>query len=384
MRGMHIWAGLGIALMLALAPRLARTADKDDPDPRLLLVLPIFGERLPEMELPWAEHLTESLLLALPEGSMLVEAQEPTGPVLPGTVEQIARQRGAQLGAQAVMWGELVQPGPCRAPRMIRLRILELQTEKLLTRELCPEGAGRDDISRAISLTVVHALRAGEFESLHSIDRKQPKLRKTIRRIPKVPKCPDPEPCPDCPSPCPDPAPAWRSPLFISAAAAYSSHPGWQSYGLGGEVGFAWAPVDWFEIGLGLQAMRGRSIELDEVHALYSSWPLGLWLGFRLQIEPIELVLSTGAHVAFSRLDVLLERLELATSVERINPTLFVRAAMRIWTPWGFGIQLNAGPTFFLRRQRYTYGTTSGTETVLSMQTTSLEAGVGLVVPIRL
>lgn len=370
-----------VLALLAWPPR-ASAEEPGQPEP-LLVVMPIFGTSPPEMELPWAEHLAESLLLALPVNSLRVTAQEPTGPVLPGTVEPVARQRGDELGAAAVMWGELIPAGPCSAPRMIRLRILDLGTETLYTRELCPEQAGRDDISRAMALAAVTALRSGEVGELRIPEAKRhPKPR--ISRAPRCPKCRACAPCPDCP-PCPVAATARPHPsqgrLFVRLGPQATSHPRWSSAGYGVEAGLLWAPLTWLEIGVGMQALRGRSFRAEDVQALYTSWPVLVWLGFWWQDGELELGLTLGGQVAWTRLDVLLERLETATSVERVNPVVYARAGLRYWTPWGFGLQLQAGPAVFLRRQQYTYGTTLGNETVLHMQTVSLEAGLHLIVP---
>jgi hypothetical protein len=169
--------------------------------------------------------------------------------------------------------------------------------------------------------------------------------------------------------------------LFILVGPQLTSHPRWSAMGLGAEAGLSWAPEPWLELGVGLQALRGRTLVAQDVRALYTSWPLLVWLGLRLRTGDLELGLSLGGQLAWTRLDVLLERLETSTSIQRINPVVYARAAIRYWTPWGFGLQLQAGPAVFLRRQRYTYGTSLGTETVLRMQTVSLEAGVQLVVP---
>ncbi len=379
------WLALILVAGLLGSATTARAQQADDG--RLLVVFPIFGTCPPEMRLPWAGHVAESLLLELPAGSLRVEAQEPTDPVMPGTVEQVARQRGAELGAQAVLWGELAPPGSCKAPRTIRLRILDLENEKLLNRELCPEDAAFEDISRAIALATLAALRSGEVQSLKLIEDNAPPVRKLASAIDEAPSCPEcPEcpacaPCPETPRPPPCPSP-WESDVFLTIGGQFSSHPGWDSVGFGAEAGLSWAPLSWLELGLGLQALRGRSVEVDEVHALYTSWPALIWAAFRLVSGTFEVQAAVGLQVAWSRMDVLLPRLEVATSIERVNPAIYGRVGLRYWTPWGFGLQLVAGPTVYLRRQRYTYGTEYATRTVMSMQTVSLEAGLHLVVPV--
>jgi hypothetical protein len=161
-----------------------------------------------------------------------------------------------------------------------------------------------------------------------------------------------------------------------------SSQPSWRALGLGAEIDLVFAPLAWLELGIGFQAMRGRSVAIDEVQALYTSWPIHAWSGFRLGFEEWELDLSVGLQLAWTRMEALLERLGGAVEVARLNPALFGRLGLRYYTPWGIALQLVGGPTGYLRRQRYTYGAASGMQTVLRMQSVSLEAGLQLVVPL--
>ncbi len=374
--------GLLALLLWPFAPARA------DGDPRTLLVLPIFGAAPPELEVPWAERLAESLKLEL-ETSVEVVAQEPTGPLAPGAIEPTARRRAHELGAAAVLWGELIAAGACPAPRRIRLRILDPANEQLVVREVCPSATDVDALSRAIALAVANALRAGEVASL-AIPAAAPAARPRPRRrtIPPAPRDGDPRrPCPKCP-PCPAPRPvpppvrmarSWPH-WTLALGGLYSSHPSWSSTSLGLGVGLGYSPLAWLDIGLELQALRGRRVAVDEVQALYTAWPVVLRLALGWRARSWGLGADLGLKLSWSRLDVLLERLQETKSVERLNPALLLRARFRYWTPWGIGLELSAGPVVYLRRQRYVYGGADRLSTVLSMQEVSLEAGLSLLV----
>lgn len=376
---------IGLAALLLGSLGAARA----DSEPRTLLVLPIFGAAPPELEVPWAERLAESLKLELATDVEVV-AQEPTGPLAPGAIEPTARQRTHELGAAAVLWGELIAAGDCPAPRRIRLRILDPASEQLVVREVCPSATDVDALSRAIALAVANALRAGEVASL-PIPTAAPAARPRPRRrpIPPAPRDGDlRRPCPKC-SPCPAPRPlppsaarierSW-SHWTLAVGGLYSSHPSWSAASLGLGVGLGYRPLAWLDIGLELQALRGRRVAVDEVQALYTAWPVVLRLALGWRARSWSVGADLGLKLSWSRLDVLLERLQETKSVERLNPALLLRARFRYWTPWGIGFELHAGPAVYLRRQRYTYGGADQLSTVLSMQEVSLEAGLALVV----
>jgi hypothetical protein len=374
---------IGLAALLLWPLGAARA----DGEPGTLLVLPIFGAAPPELEVPWAERLAESLKLELATGVEVV-AQEPTAALAPGAIEPTARQRAHELGAAAVLWGELIAAGDCPAPRRIRLRILDPTNEQLVVREVCPSATDIDALSRAIALAVANALRAGEVASL-PIPAAAPARRPRPRRRPIPPAPRDGElrrPCPKCPPrPAPRPLPPTRTerswPQWtLAVGGLYSSHPSWSAASLGLGVGLGYRPLAWLDIGLELQALRGRRVAVDEVQALYTAWPLVLHLALDWRARGWSLGAELGLKLSWSRLDVLLERLQETKSVERLNPAVLLRARFRYWTPWGIGFALYVGPAVYLRRQRYTYGGTDQLSTVLSMQEVSLEAGLSLLV----
>lgn len=362
-----LWLGLGLASRARAEGRL--------------VVLPIFGVCPPELSLPSAARLAEAILLELPGSDLEVEAQQPAGRPHPAGAEALARERALELEAQAAVWGELLPPGDCRAARSIGIRILDLGSDERLERILCPEGVDLDGLARAVGLAVADALQSGQVAGI------------SIRTAPgpapgpQCPPCPQAAPCPDCPpcperTPCPPPPVDRRDRLVLAAGAAFSSHPTWSGWGLGLGGELAYAPLEWLEIGVGLAGMRGRRVELDAVDSLFTHWPTRLWTGARLRWGSFEALGRLGFQLAWTRLDVLLPELGSSTSIERFNPAVFGRLGLRWWSPWGFGLELCAGPSVFLRRQRYTYGYGEAEGTVLSMQAVSLEAGLRLVVGI--
>ncbi len=229
----------------------------------LLLVLPILGECPPEMSLPDESHLAESILLELPvlggpqgETPLRVQAEKPAGLSEGESWEAELRRRGAELGAVAVLWAELLPPGDCAASRRVGLRILDLERDVLLERNICPSGAGAASLSRAMALATVLALAAGEIPGLPVRPREQ------IAEVSPAPVVPDVKPadktaqaCPICPPP-PGKPPVPRSTWFLSAGGHFSSHPNWSSWGMGVEGALAWSPWYWFELGLGLGVNR--------------------------------------------------------------------------------------------------------------------------------
>ncbi|MBW1871180.1 MAG: hypothetical protein JRJ19_03895, partial [Deltaproteobacteria bacterium] len=121
-------------------------------DERLLLVLPIFGVAPPEISLPSANSMAESLLLELPDKSLKIVSEHPAGRIEPEDIESVIRARAEELGAKGVVWGELVRPNKCPAVRLVRIRILDLGSGIILDRDLCPQATGAETLSRAIAL----------------------------------------------------------------------------------------------------------------------------------------------------------------------------------------------------------------------------------------
>jgi hypothetical protein len=347
---------------------------------RRLLVLPIFGVVPPEMEIPRAGRIAESLLLELPGGIQVI-TEEPAGKLVPEDIEELVRFRAEDLRAVAVVWGELKAPKTCQAPRLVRIRILDLGSNLILDRDLCPEEADAGALSRAIAVATMTALRSGLVQSLSFIGDRERTVAEKIPPAPECPECPEPKPCPqpepcppcECPG-CPEPG---RPRFFLAAGPLFTSHPTWSSRGLGAGVEVSYSPLGWLEAGLGVQAVRGRHVRVTDVDALYTSWPALLFGGLA-----VEATVDLGFMLTWSRLDALLEAQEAkkTAEVERVNPGVFARAGLRFWITRHAGLHLLLGSTVYLRRQRYTYGYYGFAGTVLSMQVASLEGLVLFVV----
>lgn len=345
---------------------------------RKLLVLPIFGVVPPEMEIPRAQRIAESLLLELPE-SIQVVAEEPAGKLVPEDIEGLVRSRAEELEAVAVVWGELKVPKTCQAPRLVRIRILDLGSNLILDRDLCPEEADTGALSRAIAVATMNALRSGLVQSLSLIGDHAKKVAKTIPQAPKCPKpppCPEPEPCPVCECPqcpvCPRPK---RPRFFLAAGPLFTSHPRWDSYGLGAALELSYSPLGWLEVGLGVQAVRGRHVQVTDVDALYTSWPAVAFGRVRFGGSALEVTADLGFMLTWSRLDVLLEggQSSKIEEIERVNPGVFGRAGLRYWVSEDVGLHLLIGSTVYLRRQKYTYAYYSFPTSILSMHLVSFE-----------
>jgi hypothetical protein len=358
-------------------------------DQRLLLVLPIFGVAPPEISLPSANSIAESLMLELPDKSLKIVSEHPAGRIVPEDIEGLIRARAEELGAKGAVWGELRRPDKCPAPRLVRIRILDLGSGIILDRDLCPQTAGVETLSRAIALATANALRSGLVESLKLID-DAPKTKKLVAKIPRArrkkpcPKsepCPKPKPCPECDPEdvCPKPA---RPVLFLSAGGFATSHPKWGSYGLGAAIELSYSPLSWLEVGLGFLASRARSVQVTDVNALYSNWPMLLWARAYLGNQQIEGTFDVGFIAAWSRLNALLSQFDTSIQVDRFNPAVFGRLGLRWWIHPRIGLHFTVGSSVYLRRQRYTYGYLGIPVEVLSLMAWSLEGQIMVVVPI--
>jgi len=360
-------------------------ARAEEPE-RRLLVLPIFGVVPPEMEIPRAQRIAESLLLELP-GSISVMAEEPAGELVPEDVEALVRARAEELEAVAVVWGELKAPKTCQAPRLVRIRILDLGSNLILDRDLCPEEADAEALSRAIAVATMNALRSGLVQSLSLIGDHAEKVAQAIPKAPKCPPCPEPKPCPkpepcsecECPL-CPECPKPPRPDFCLGAGFLFTSHPQWGSYGLGVAAELSYAPLNWLEVGAGIQAVRGRHVNVTDVDALYTSWPAILFGRVRFLFSRLELTADLGFMLTFSRLDVLLEagQAKKTEEIERLNPGVFARAGLRLWLSENVGLHLLAGPSVYLRRQRYIYSYYGFPTAILSMQLVSLDTQLQL------
>jgi len=378
-----------VAVVLVVLAGLPAWAQKSEE--RVILVLPIFGVPPPEMDLPGAKHIAESLLLQLPEENLKVVSERPAGRVLPDELEKTVKARALELDARAVIWGELLRPGECRAPRIVRIRILDPGAHTILDRDLCPEGTGAETLSLAIAVACANALRSGLIQSLGMIGEAGRKkiaagIPKAHRRVQKRMKCPKPKACP-APAPCPvckqekiltaEPRRSWR----LSAGSFYTSHPRWESYGVGAMLEISWAPLDWLELGLGIRASRGRRIEVTEVKAVYSNWPLYAWARGLLGNDILQGTLDLGFVADWSRLDALLDRFDNSIRIDRFNPALICRLGVLWWVSERLGLHLLAGSTVYLRRQRYSYSYLGLPVEVLDLSSWSLELALLLVVP---
>jgi hypothetical protein len=376
----------GLLVIIAGSPAWAQKSEE-----RMILVLPIFGTPPPEMELPGAEHLAESLLLQLPGEHIKVVNERPAGRIPLGDLESAVKTRARELDARAAIWGELRRPVTCKAPRIVRIRILDPGTDTILDRDLCPEGTGAETLSLAIAVACANALRSGLIQSLGMIGEAAKKkvadgIPKARRKVQKRMKCPKPKACP-AHEPCPvckkeiittdEPRRLFR----LSAGPFFTSHPRWESYGLGAMLEVSWAPLDWLELGLGIRASRGRRIEVTEVKSVYSNWPLYIFARGGLGNKVVRGTLDLGFVADWSRLDALLDRFDNSIRIDRFNPALICRLGVLWWVKARLGLHLLAGSTIYLKRQRYSYSYLGLPVEVLNLSSWSLELALMLVVP---
>jgi len=373
-----------LACLAAAAGGGARAAGADPAPTKLLLVLPVLDACPPELALPGVELWVESLQLELGGTAVRVGPLEPAGHADPAESEREARTRGLELGASAVLWARLVPPeAGCPAPRLLRLVLLDPASGESVQRDLCPAvgdaTSGREELARAMALATLHALQAGELPGLVLAA----PARAPIEVAPACPECPARSACPECPAPrCPGPSAPGRGVLRLRVGGAFSSQPSWEAASLGPELALAWAPLDWLEVCLGVAVFQGRRVRVDQVDALHGSVPLQVWVAGLWGLDAWQLGLDVGLQASWTRLDALLPELGTTSVVERWNPAVLGRLLGRYWTPWNFAIQLEIGTSVHLRHQRYVVGRGPIESTVLSMQTVSFEAGLGLVIPL--
>jgi len=317
---MRVWMTSFLLVLMASTVHSRETCD--------LLIWPVLGVVPPEMRLPEPDQISEQIRLKLPKG-MVVLAEEPTGRVVPEDIQGLARNRAKELRARMVIWGELQPPGRCRAPRVVRLNILDLKADILLQRELCPGRFFPRQYAQAVF-------------KLTELTKKRP------RRFARSKACPEPKPCPapECPRSAPEPGPG-RARILLAAGALVTSHPRWDSAGVGVAIELIYSPRAWLETGLGVQAVWSRRI--DELLADYSSWPVNLWGRLKLGESPLEGLLDLGLQATFTRL----QEAGSAGSHQRVKPAVFVRLGVR-WLPeQGPGFQILGGTTAYLAGQSY-------------------------------
>jgi hypothetical protein len=374
-------------LALALAILLEANPIRADEDKLLMLVFPVFMDVPEELELPSAARIAESLLMELPANVEAV-AQTPAAMPPPGQTRAMAQAQAEKTGAVVAIWGELGDPGSCKAPHVLRINILDVDSGNVLKRNLCPEQADPGALSRAIALVIMNTFRSGLVKSIGLIENKARKPKNLAAEIPKVTSCPEPEPCPKtekvpevkCPAPPEPPGPSF----FISTGFIFSSHPSWESCGFGAGIDVLYSPTPWFEMGLGVQALRGRHVKVSDVNGLYTDWPLSIRGRVRFGGAALEGTADLGFLIAMTRLEVLFEK-PIGLSVKNVtkwNPAMFASLGLRWWMPFGLGLHLQAGPTVYLRRQLYRYTIDGVTEIVMSMQVVSFHASLSLVVPL--
>jgi len=376
--------------ILVLIPAILLEANpvRADEDKLLMLVFPVFMKAPDELKLPSAARIAESLLMELPANVRAV-AQTPSPMPQPGQARDLVQAQAKKRGAVVAIWSELVDPGACQAPHILQINILEVESGNILKRNLCPEEADPGALSRAIALVIMNTFRSGLVKSISLIENKVRDSKDLAADIPKAPDCPEVKPCPKaekvpevkCPA-LPTPP---RSSFFISTGFMFSSHPSWDSSGLGVGIDVLYSPTAWFELGLGVQALRGRHVNVSDVNALYTDWPLSIWGRVRFGSAELEGTADLGFLIAMTRLEVLFEK-PIGLSVKNVtkwNPAMFASLGLRWWMPFGLGLHLQAGPTVYLRRQLYRYSIDGVTEIVMSMQVVSFHASLSLVIPLN-
>ncbi len=368
---------------------LAGAADPQ-PEPPLVLVLPVLGVAPREMSLPLAEEIAEALLLQIPEGGVRVAAERPTSRLIPEEAERVFEARGREVNARAVVWGELLMPADCTAVRRIKLRILDVGTGLVLERVLCPAGAGAADLAGAMAGAVAASFRSGLIAGLVLPEKeKKPsgggleKMARSARR-----RCPPPIPCPPCPpseppqcprcTPCPEPG---RGRLRLATGFAATSHPRLRNPSLGIVLGGGWKIHRRLELGLEVQAVfPTNSIAATEVRALYHEWPLALWGRLLFGGNRFEGIVDLSLVLSWSRLDSLLERFASSVSIDRFDPALRLRGGVRWWLSRDLALELLAGGCYWLRIQSYNYLYLGIPIEVLRLERWSAEGTLSLVV----
>jgi hypothetical protein len=246
-------------------------------------------------------------------------------------------------------------------------------------------------MARGMALIITRALRAGVVDTLTISERVRSPAEAEIPAAPSAaPACPEsppPLPCPSpvCPPapPCPSAPEPSRPAWYLVAGGAFSSHPVWNSPGLGFAVEASWSFWSWLEAGVGIGVIRSHRVELDGVNAVYSNWPVSAFLRLHLGGSVLEGLVDVGFGLAATRLDALIVPLEEVRSFSKVNPVILGRAGLRWLFIPQLGVQLTMGTDLYLVRQRYVFGSNGHESTVLSMQIASLEARLLLVVPIR-
>jgi len=356
----------------------------EHPPPKLL-VLPIMGLAPREMALPGAEEIGQAVLLQCEAGELQVAVEQPTGRALPEEAEMVFAARGREIGAVAVVWGELVEPADCSAPRRIRMRLLEISTQLIIERILCPNQGSPGDIARAMGLAVVNALHSGALASLAPARHlEKPPTSKGKACAPPA-ACPPCSACPPCPAPAqPPPAPKYpQAPHFIQAGVGISTHPRLRDPSPQLSAGVFFSPTGFLEIGLELVAQRATNIAAGEVSAVYQTWPVTLsgrlrWGATWQFFAGLEILL------AVNHLDALLKKIPDAVGIDRFDPALGLCAGVRWWPKRSLALQLGACGDCWLRVQRYNYLYLGLPLEVLRLDRFSASAQLQLVVPWRM
>ncbi|RLB52600.1 MAG: hypothetical protein DRI34_14490 [Deltaproteobacteria bacterium] len=363
--------------------------------PAVVLVLSLPRQGPPELRLPGASQVADTILLQFPSGQVSTVVEQPVGLADGEEFAATVRKRSRQLQAGMALWFTVASPAPdCAAPRRLRLSLLDVASGEVSERLLCPAGAGAADIAQAVALAAAGALRrlivtgrrdAGKGGLERLLPRRDSRTARARSRCPPCPRrqCPPRQAAHDtsCP-PCPAPVLPVQKPGRFRLAAGFvaTSHPRPSAAGYGVGVEFSLRLLNWLEVGLDVAATASRRLDAVEVRALYQDWPLALWLRGCFGSGRIEGLVDAGVTIDLVNLDALLERFSESITVSRIDPALRLRAGMRWWMTRRVGLELLAGTSVYLRTQRITYLYLGLPVEVLNMERLSFDGSLALVV----
>lgn len=363
--------------------------------PALVLVLALPQHVPPELQLPSARLVADTILLQFPGGQVTVVVEQPAGLAAGEELLAGVKQRARQLQATMVLWFTTRPPtADCAAPRRLQVSLLDMATGDVSVRLLCPAGVGAADIAQVVALAAAGALRrlmvTGEGGRGQALERLLPRRSLSAapahrRRCPPCPrqKCPprrvgDGTGCRPCPAPTLPPRKRERFRLAAGFATATHPRPSAATFGVG--VEFSLQLLDWLELGVGIMGASSRHLEALEVRALYHNWPLAAWLRGCFGSASVKGLVDAGLVIDLVNLEALLERFSESVTVSRVDPALRFRAGIRWWMTRSVGAELLAGTSIYLRTQRINYLYLGLPVEVLDMERVSFEGILALLV----
>jgi len=171
--------------------------------------------------------------------------------------------------------------------------------------------------------------------------------------------------------------------FLFSIGSLISGYPSWENRGYSVDLNLSYSFFHFLEIGGGFGVFKERRIDTETSLNTYASLPMSIWGRLRLGRHFLRGTLETGFTLNFTRVEAAMLHEGRWEQVERVDPAVFVRMGLLIWTPLEIGFHLGVGSSYFLKKPEISTTISDHEVVLLNLQKTSFDISARIILPLN-